>query len=69
MKLKDLLVVKNSSPVVLSSQATFNSPKFFENPEIVYIGETKVDRPHGKGLCFFKNTHKIIYGQFHNGQL
>jgi hypothetical protein len=54
--------VKNSSPVVLSSQPSFNSPKFFENPEIVYIGETKVDRPHGKGLCFFKNTHKIIYG-------
>jgi hypothetical protein len=48
---------------------TFNNPKFYENAEIVYLGETKVDRPHGKGLCFFKNTHKIIYGEFKNGQL
>lgn len=69
LKLKELLIVKNSSPAVLATEPTFNSPKFFENAEIVYIGETKIDRPHGRGLCFFKNTHKIIHGQFHNGQL
>lgn len=33
------------------------------------MGETKVERPHGKGVCFFKNSHKIIYGDFKNGQL
>lgn len=67
--MRDLLKVKDSSPVVLAMEPTFNAPKYFENQEIVYIGETKIDRPHGKGLCFFKNTHKIIYGDFHNGQL
>lgn len=69
LKLKELLVVKNSSPLVLGMEPTFNTPKFFENGEIIYLGETKIDRPHGKGICFFKNTHKIIYGDFHNGQL
>ena len=69
IRLKELLTVKNSSPVVLGVEPTFNSPRFFENGEIVYLGETKVDRPHGKGMCFFKNTHKIIYGEFNNGQL
>lgn len=69
LKLKELLVVKDSSPIVLGLDPTFNNPKFYENQEIIYLGETKVDRPHGKGICFFKNTHKIIYGQFVNGQL
>ncbi len=63
------MIVKHSSPVVLNFDPTFNHPKFYENAEIIYIGETKVDRPNGKGMCFFKNTHKIIYGDFHNGQL
>lgn len=69
MKLKELLVVKKSSPVVLGLDPKFNNPKFYENAEIIYLGETKVDRPHGQGICFFKNTHKIISGQFVNGQL
>ena len=38
LKLKELLVVKNSSPLVLGTEPTFNTPKFFENPEIIYIG-------------------------------
>ena len=38
LRLKELLTVKNSSPVVLSIEPTFNNPKFFQNDEIVYIG-------------------------------
>ena len=29
LKLKELLIVKNSSPLVLGTEPTFNTPKFF----------------------------------------
>lgn len=61
-QLKELLNVKKTSPVVLAVEPTFNMPKYYENQEIVYIGETKIDRPHGKGFCYYKNSQKIIYG-------
>ena len=38
LRLKELLIVKNSSPAVLAAEPTFNAPKFFENAEIVYMG-------------------------------
>lgn len=55
--------------MVLSLEPTFNNPRFFENPEIVYLGEIKGARPHGRGLCYFRNTEKVIYGSFVAGQL
>ena len=61
-QLKELLTVKPSSPVILSMEPKFNTPKFYENQDIIYIGETKIDRPHGKGLCYYKNSQKIIFG-------
>lgn len=61
--------VKSSSPVVLAMEPKFNAPKFYENQDMIFIGETKIDRPHGKGLCYYKNSQKIIYGEFKNGQL
>ena len=38
LRLKEVLIVKNSSPAVLAAEPTFNAPKFFENAEIVYMG-------------------------------
>lgn len=54
---------------MLTLEPTFSMPKFYETQDVVYIGETKVDRPHGKGLCYYKNSEKIIFGDFKNGQL
>jgi hypothetical protein len=28
-----------------------------------------MDKPHGKGLCYYKNSEKIIFGDYKNGQL
>lgn len=33
------------------------------------MGEEKGGTPHGKGMCFFKEAQKIIYGNFKNGKV
>ena len=54
---------------MLSTELTFSDPKFFENSEIIYIGEVKGNQPHGKGVIYYKSAQKIIYGEFINGHI
>lgn len=68
-KVKDLLVVKSSSPLVLHLSPMFREPRFVENVDMVYIGEVKGDRPQGVGVAFYKNSQKVIYGNFHGGHI
>ncbi|KAL4493618.1 hypothetical protein ABPG72_004111 [Tetrahymena utriculariae] len=42
---------------------------FYENQEIIYIGELQATLPHGKGLCYFRHTGKIYEGEFLQGKL
>ena len=41
LRLKELLIVKNSSPAVLAAEPTFNAPKFFETRRSFIWGRPK----------------------------
>lgn len=47
----------------------FVEPNIVENVDMVYIGETKGERPHGTGVAYYKSSKKVIYGSFHNGHI
>ena len=32
------------------------------------MGESKDGEPHGKGMCYFKEADKIIFGNFNEGK-
>ena len=63
-----MLVVKNTSPVVLHFEPSFEKPELLESPEYIYIGETKQNRPWGKGTLYSKSGNKMIVGTFINGK-
>lgn len=68
-RIRELLVVKSSSPLVLHLSPQFCEPKLVENVDMIYIGEVKGDRPHGLGVAYYKNSQKVIYGSFHGGHI
>jgi hypothetical protein len=68
-RVRELLVVKSSSPLVLHMEPMFAEPNLLENVDMVYIGETKAERPHGTGVAYYKSSKKVIYGSFHNGHI
>ena len=68
-KLKELLVVKNSSPVVLNQEPTFIQPTYLENDKYIYLGESRGGGPEGKGICYYKDAQKIIFGKFDSGEV
>lgn len=61
--------MKEASPLVLNYEPTFHQPTLLQNNELVYIGESKDKRPHGKGICFYHSGDKIVYGDFQNGKV
>jgi len=37
---------------------------FYENQDLIYIGELEANIPHGKGLAFFRQSGKIYEGEY-----
>ena len=33
------------------------------------MGEYRAGSPHGKGICYYKDAQKIIFGRFDSGEV